>query len=106
MKIRYSGAPPYCVNVQYGNGSKRPLPMRKDIYHHSNEFCWGYGGSGPGQLAMALLIHALRDVKKAKRLYQQFKWRYVARLEEGAPWEISRDEIRRIVDEIESKNAE
>jgi len=82
--------------------------LRKDIYFHSKEFSWGYGGSGPAQLALAMLVNSLRDVKKARRLYQQFKWRYVASLPQDAPWEISRDEILDIVAQIEaeSKNEE
>jgi hypothetical protein len=101
---RYIATPPNDVTVLNGDGSARPLPLRKDVYHHSNDFSWGYGGSGPTQLALALLVHALQDVKKAKCLYQEFKWRYVARLGQDDAWEISRGEVRAIVAEIEATN--
>ena len=101
---RYIATPPYSVYVRCPNGSKRPLPLRKDLCFHSKEFCWGYGGSGPAQLALAMLVHSLRDVKKARGLYQQFKWRCVARLPQDAPWELSRDEILGIVAQIEAES--
>jgi hypothetical protein len=105
MTTRYVGTPPYGVFVLYDDGRRRALPLRKDLYFHSKEFAWGYGGSGPAQLALALLADSLRDVRKAKRLHQEFKWRFVATLDGESGWEINRDEIRRIVAEIESENA-
>jgi hypothetical protein len=34
----------------------RPLPLRCDIVNHSpTGFSWGYAGSGPAQLALAIL---------------------------------------------------
>lgn len=42
-------------------------------------FNWGYGGSGPAQLAMALLLR-FTDKKTALRYYQKFKWAVIARL--------------------------
>jgi hypothetical protein len=39
---------------------KYPLPRRNDVSNHSPDgFEWGYGGSGPAQLALALCIDAL-----------------------------------------------
>lgn len=37
-----------------------PLPPRNDVMNHSPDgFEWGYGGSGPAQLALALCVDAL-----------------------------------------------
>jgi hypothetical protein len=49
------------VTVCDGQKSK-PLPLRLDLFNHSpTGFSWGYGGSGPAQLAVALLADALGD---------------------------------------------
>jgi hypothetical protein len=59
-----------------------PLPAKKsqEIINHSPDgFAWGYGGSGPAQLALALLVHyAGRSV--AVELHQAFKWKVIAQL--------------------------
>ena len=73
-----------------------PLPPRFDLKNHSPDgFSWGYRGSGPAQLALAMLAyhfaHAGTNQKladaKALRLYQRFKEKLIASLpEEG--WQI------------------
>lgn len=35
------------------------LPLRWDLYDRSIGFAWGYCGAGPGQLAVAMLVHAI-----------------------------------------------
>ncbi len=70
------------------------LPPRLDLWNHSpTGFEWGYGGSGPAQLALALLADALGDDEAAVRLHQDFKWGVVARLP-GQSWELTEEEIR------------
>jgi Family of unknown function (DUF6166) len=50
-----------------------PLPLRLDLRSHSPAgFNWGYSGSGPAQLALALLAHAVGE-DLARCLYQTFK---------------------------------
>jgi hypothetical protein len=40
--------------------NERPLTPRLDLWNHSpTGFEWGYGGSGPAQLALALLADHL-----------------------------------------------
>ena len=49
------------------------------VYNHSpTGFNWGYGGSGPSQLALAMLLVATDDEQVALRHYQDFKWAFVA----------------------------
>lgn len=56
--------------------------------HSPTGFSWGYGGSGPAQLALAILLHVLgrRDADEtwpggdAERLYQEFKFEHLAGL--------------------------
>ena len=38
---------------------------------------WGYGGSGPAQLALAILL-AVTDEATAEQFYQRFKWSVIS----------------------------
>lgn len=80
---------------------ERPLPDRRDLYNHSPDgFEWGYGGSGPSQLALAICADALDDDNRAFRVYQDFKREIVA-VADRAGFEISAERVRKICDEIE-----
>ncbi len=58
-----------------------PLPWRLDLRRRSpTGLEWGYHGSGPAQLALALLAHATADIPRALALYQDYKEAVVARL--------------------------
>ncbi len=51
------------------------------LWNHSPcGFAWGYGGSGPAQLALAILLAAGLDDQHAVRLHQRFKWAYISPL--------------------------
>ena len=74
-----------------------PLSPRLDLQEHSpDSFEWGYGGSGPAQLALALLADALGDDDMAWSLHQDFKRDVVAILPR-AGWQLTENEIRRSV---------
>lgn len=45
----------------------------------AGRLAWGDGGSGPAQLALAILLHFV-DRATATRLYQAFKWDCIATL--------------------------
>lgn len=70
------------------DGEPLPLSPSLAVFNHSpSGFAWGYGGSGPAQLALALLLHAGVPDDLAARLHQDFKRDHVARwneYEEGA----------------------
>jgi len=62
-----------------------PLPTQLHLRNHSPDgFEWGYQGSGPAQLALAILVEVMRDENAALRLYQRFKRQIVAKLPK--PW--------------------
>jgi|SRR5215831_1452781 len=65
----------------------KPLAVRNDVVGHSTGFNWGYYGSGPAQLAFALLIDALGDAHTAGSLYQAFKEEIVSGLDDE--WTLS-----------------
>lgn len=71
------------------------LPARLDLANHSpTGFSWGYDGSGPAQLALALLAHASRDDAQALRLYQAFKTDTIAQLDQDRGWKLTAGGIR------------
>ena len=77
----------------------KPLPARLDLMNHSpTGFEWGYGGSGPAQLALAILADYLGDDQKALDLYQDFKQAAVANLPHKK-WILTGEEITRALDE-------
>ena len=51
------------------------------VWNHSPDgFSWGYGGSGPAQLALALLIDRGENHGNAVRMHQDFKQDIIAAL--------------------------
>ena len=70
-----------------------PLDPRFDIRRHSDGFEFGYAGSGPAQLALAILAHALGDDELAEALHQKYKFAVIAKLKQS-PWRITQQEVR------------
>jgi len=55
----------------------------QQVYNHSPDgFAWGYLGSGPAQLALALLLEATNE-KEAIKFYQSFKFDIVSDMPEN-----------------------
>ncbi len=82
-------APEDCVTAD-----GRPLALYlKDVNHSPSGFGWGYGGSGPAQLAYAILRHHLRDKTRAQMVYQDFKFEVIANLPREQPWELTSEQI-------------
>ena len=79
------------------------LPVRLDLRSHSpTGFEWGYGGSGPAQLALALLADALGDEEQSLLLYQAFKWKVITNLPE-AGWQMSAAQVKQIAGELQAE---
>ena len=77
------------------------LPWRLDLANHSpTGLEWGYGGSGPAQLALALLADTLPP-DAALRLHQPFKWEVVASLPHTG-WQLTSETIQEIVSHLQS----
>lgn len=70
---------------------RRSLALRN---HSPDGFNWGYGGSGPAQLALALLLEAGLPDELAERFYQDFKWDVVARFDQECNWYFPGDKMR------------
>lgn len=90
------------TNVEVWEGEDTlDLDLRLDIYNHSpTGFEWGYGGSGPAQLALAILVDYLGEAALAVKLHQKFKWAMIAGL--GDTWEITAEQIDAFLGEEET----
>jgi hypothetical protein len=74
----------------------RPLSLHLEVRDHSpTGFAWGYNGSAPAQLALALLVDATGHEALALQHYQDFKRQVVAGW--GDSWSITAREIRAFV---------
>jgi len=83
-------------------GERIPLEPRFDLANHSpTGFEWGYGGSGPAQLALAILADHLRDDERALRLYQMFKAKVIAVIDQSE-WQMTSEFIERVVMALEN----
>lgn len=62
-------------------GKPQPLDMANHVWNHSPDGAeWGYGGSGPAQLALAMLVECTDDPDFAVQLHQDVKRALVATL--------------------------
>lgn len=81
-----------------------PLDLRLDLWNHSpNGFEWGYGGSGPAQLALALAADALGDGTRAVHVHQRLKFTLVGRLPRDC-WSLTRDQVCEAIVRLEAVN--
>lgn len=70
-----------------------PQPSQSLRNHSPDDFEWGYGGSGPAQLALAILLDFTGDEELSLRHYQAFKERHIATLKRNTTWTISGSQI-------------
>jgi len=70
------------------------LPQYQNLWDHSpSGFNWGYGGSGPHQLALALLYHVTGDAEVASNNAQNFKWDIISNLDMDKDWQMTETKI-------------
>jgi len=79
------------------------LNSRHDLVKHNPKgFEWGYSGSGPAQLALAILAYTLEDDKRALAHYQRFKSEIIQNLDSA--WELGEGTIQAWVDRVEHED--
>lgn len=96
IKKIYRGEPGGIVKVILSSG--KSLPLRHVMPHSPTGFGWGYGGSGPADLALSILCDVLRERPSEKQIYhgrfkayphhQDFKREFIAWWEFGCGFEI------------------
>jgi hypothetical protein len=77
--MRISGDPA-TGEVRIDGRRLSPVPSQQVWNHSPDGFNWGYAGSGPAQLALAILLAAGLDEERAVRLHQWFKADYIQHL--------------------------
>jgi hypothetical protein len=90
--------------VEKRPGQDRLTPDRSLalVNHSPSGFEWGYGGSGPAQLALALLLDYTDDEAFALDHYQEFKTEVVSQLDcagSAGSWRLTGPEIDAILHE-------
>jgi len=83
-----------------------PLCPRLDLCPHSpSGFNWGYRGSGPAQLALAILAdHLPSDENRALAHYQRFKDHVIAHLASDR-WSLTDRDIDEVLATIEGSDS-
>lgn len=84
-----------CV-VKRDNGTTLP-PFLEFVNHSPDGFEWGYGGSGPSQLAFALLYDVTHDLEFTRKFYQKFKADVISTLPRYE-WSLTDLEIKSVID--------
>lgn len=78
----------------------RPDKSLAVVNHSPDGFNWGYGGSGPAQLALAILLRLLPNKEAACSLYQGFKFKIVAGWPQAKDFE-ERIPFRQIIKDLQ-----
>jgi hypothetical protein len=88
LKVEYRGTGYYFDKEPVlVNGNPLSPERSQNVWNHSPDgFSWGYAGSGPAQLALAVLLEAGLDEKQAVRLHQEFKRDFIQSLPQEGSW--------------------
>ena len=74
------------------NGNRlRPERSQAVRNHSPGGFSWGYLGSGPAQLALAILLECNIPEEDAQRVYQDFKEQFIGPLPQDTGWKFEVD---------------
>jgi hypothetical protein len=90
------------VTVHQEGRPPRPLDPRLDLRRHADALNWGYGGSGPAQLALALAADVTGDDELAQGAYQKLKFRLVGRLPSDG-WALTEQQFREAIRQIQEE---
>jgi hypothetical protein len=89
------------------DGDSRALPLRLDIERRSpTGFEVGYGGSGPAQLAIAILADATGSAQIARLYHQRFKWKVTAQLPRNGNWQLTHFQVLQVLGSLMLKLGE
>lgn len=93
-----------CVVQVCVGRKKRPLRLRLDVRNHSpTGFEWGYSGSGPAQLALALVADCCGKALARPAIYQRVKQLVAGLPHDG--WVLTEEQVRAAVAEAQNEIA-
>ena len=84
----------YPVLVTLNGERLAPGPFHGWWKQPKTRFDWGYGGPGPAELSMTILVAVTGDQQTATKHYQAFKWEVIAQ-EKNDAWEMDVAAIHR-----------
>jgi hypothetical protein len=95
-----------CIVTVSSGSRRRPLRARQDIRNHSpTGFEWGYGGSGPAQLALALVADCMGRKYARPGIYQRVKKTIVSKLPHDG-WTLTETSLKAAILDAEAVEAE
>ena len=106
MKIYHGRRSEYgCAVDVEDDGEIFLLDPRLDLKNHSLlGFEWGYSGSGPAQLALALAADVLGDDDRAQEVYQRLKFKLIGGLPPDG-WTLTENRVRSAIETIEQEQS-
>jgi len=87
--------------VGHNGDAPQVRPLKHVAYHSPSGLEWGYGGSGPADLALSILCDLLdehpqgmEEIERTQawHFHQAFKWQVVSTW--GEAWHIREDQVR------------
>jgi len=74
-----------------GENNDAIVNIEQKIKKHSEGFEWGYGGSGPADLALNILcLYISREEAEENGLYQEFKRDFIVKISRGGGYNKAR----------------
>lgn len=74
---------PRCMVVKDGDVAQQIYRLRHLVHHSPSGIEFGYGGSGPGDLARSIVGDLLGTVNPDPAIYQRVKWDLIAGMPEA-----------------------
>lgn len=68
-----------------------PAKSKKFRNHSPDGFNWGYGGSGPAQLALAICVELAGSTRVNGMHYQDLKFKHIGPLPQGKDFDVQFD---------------
>lgn len=84
--------------IEEGKVENESYPLTHILRHSPDGFQWGYGGSGPSDLALSIMTDyfsrqgVVTSLTEADGCYQAFKWDFISKIAEDG-WSITDEQI-------------
>lgn len=94
----------------YVDGELLDIERSQKVWHKAQSFAWGYAGSGPSQLALALLLEEGLDDGEAIHMMHIFKRDKLTTIGLDEDWQMESEEIQtfiasqRIIEQVAFKD--
>ena len=77
------------------DGEQLPIEYSLNVKNHSPDgFAWGYWGSGPSQLGLAIMLLETEDEETALKYYQEFTSEVIGKLNIEKGWTLTSTDVQ------------